>query len=42
MIAIPLWEEVSKLKEGGGGGGEIEEEVVMVDKACGAVTWVGV
>ena len=27
--------------EGGMEGGEIEEEVAMVDKACGAVTWVG-
>ena len=27
--------------EGGREGGEIEEEVTMVDKACGAVTWVG-
>ena len=30
------------MKEGGREGGEIEEEVSMVDKACGAVTWVGV
>ena len=27
--------------EGGRVGGEIEEEVAMLDKACGAVTWVG-
>ena len=27
--------------EGGKEGDEIEEEVAMVDKACGAVTWVG-
>ena len=27
--------------EGGREGDEIEEEVAMVDKACGAVTWVG-
>ena len=27
--------------EGGRAGDEIEEEVAMVDKACGAVTWVG-
>ena len=27
--------------EGGREGGEIEEEVAKVDKACGAVTWVG-
>ena len=27
--------------EGGRVGGEIEGEVAMVDKACGAVTWVG-
>ena len=26
--------------EGGREGDEIEEEVAMVDKACGAVTWV--
>ena len=28
-------------REGGRQGDEIEEEVAMVDKACGAVTWVG-
>ena len=28
--------------EGEREGGEIEEEVAMVDKAFGAVTWVGV
>ena len=27
--------------EGGREGDEIEEEVPMVGKACGAVTWVG-
>ena len=27
--------------EGGRAGDEIEEEVTMVDKTCGAVTWVG-
>ena len=27
--------------QGGREGDEIEEEVAMVDKACGAVTWVG-
>ena len=27
--------------EGGRAGDKIEEEVAMVDKACGAVTWVG-
>ena len=27
--------------EGGREGDELEEEVAMVDKACGAVTWVG-
>ena len=27
--------------EGGMEGGEIEEEVAMVDKACGALIWVG-
>ena len=27
--------------EGRRKGGEIEEEVAMVDKACGAVTWIG-
>ena len=27
--------------EEGRAGDEIEEEVSMVDKACGAVTWVG-
>ena len=40
MTAIRLWEGVSKI-EGGREEGEIEEEVAMVDKACGAVTWVG-
>ena len=28
-------------KIGGRAGDEIEEEVAMVDKPCGAVTWVG-
>ena len=31
MTAIRLWEEASKSKE----------EVAMLDKACGAATWVG-
>ena len=37
MTAFRLWEGESKWREGD----EIEEEVAMVDKACGAVTWVG-
>ena len=40
MTAIRLWEGVSKWKAVLGGG-EIAEEVAMVDKAYGAVTWVG-
>ena len=41
MTTIRLWEGVSKLKEGGREGDEIEEEFAVVDKTCGAVTWVG-
>ena len=40
MTAFRLWEGESKWREGGREGDEIEEEVAMVDKACGAVTWV--
>ena len=40
MTAIRLWEGESKWRERGREEGEIEEEVAMVDKACGAVTWV--
>ena len=40
MTAIRPWEGGVKI-EGGMAGYGIEEEVAMVDKACGAVTWVG-
>ena len=36
-VVTGVYPETSNIREGG----EIEEEVAMVDKACGAVTWVG-